>query len=386
MNDSPVPAFPQRVLAALAAGAIGDAMGAPVEGRCSADVRQVLADWDWDRVIPPQGWDGVSHFWKGDGRITDDTLMCEALLRAYAAAGTHLDAYGWEAFLLPAIMDDGVWVPEYQKTMPIFERLWIPEKHPRWRLYGNVDPRAAGIGNLVNCGVAMYMWPVGAMNAGDPEAAYQEAAALALAHNESFAVEAAAAMAAASAAAFAPGATIATAIAAAARAKDGTGRAIQAAVAAADPRLDLHQALDALRAAVRPFDQRDGCTDESRPFPITGPSDYGRPSRKMAIEELPVALGVLRWGDGDFRRTLQAGVVYGRDCDSIAGMALALWGALHGPQAIPASLLAAVQRGSRRDFADLARRFTAVCAQIHAADRARWRERVAAMGATTAIG
>ena len=41
--------------------------------------------------------------------------------------------------------------------------------------YGHVDPREAGVGNIVNCGAAMYMAPVGIANAGDPDGAYAEA-------------------------------------------------------------------------------------------------------------------------------------------------------------------------------------------------------------------
>ena len=365
-----------RICAAYAAGAIGDAMGAPVEGWASGPIRDLLATWDWSQVIPPQGWDGTSHFWKGDGRITDDTLMGESLMRAYAAAGDHLDAYGWERHLLSDLMATEVWVPEYQQTMAVFERLWIPEKYPRWRLYGNADPRTAGVGNLVNCGVAMYAWPVGAVNAGDPYAAYQEAAALAQAHNESFAVEAAAVMAAACAAAFIEGARITDVIAVAADlAQDGTGRAIRAVVAASDPAQPLHDALDAMRAAVSPFDQRTGCSEEDHPLWINGPSDFGRPSRLASIEELPVALGVLRWGDGDFRRTLQAGVVYGRDCDSIAGMAMSLWGAMSGTAAICPSLLAEVGRGSRRDLLAIGQAFAVTCQALHSKDAERWQQR-----------
>lgn len=376
MNKISQPTFSQRLIAAHAAGAIGDAMGAPVEGRSSRHIRTVLADWDWTRVIPPQDWDGHSHFWKGDGRITDDTLMVEALMEAYARSGDHLDAYGWESQLLPVLKQHQVWVPEYQKEMPIFERLWIPEKYPYWRLYGNVDPRTAGVGNLVNCGVAMYSWPVGAINAGDPRAAYQEAAALGSAHNESFAVEAAAVMAAAMAVALDPVGSINQVLNVAGDlARDGTARAIAACVAASDPALGCHELCDALREAIRPFDQRTGVSDEEQPFELQTPNDYGKPSRLASIEELPVALGILRWGGQDYLRVLRAAVTYGRDCDSTAGMAGSLWGALNGPEGLPADLLKDVERGSKRDFAAQAGRFAETCRKVMERDHQRWSAR-----------
>jgi hypothetical protein len=37
----------------------------------------------------------------------------------------------------------------------------------------NADPRLGGVGNMVNCGAAMYAAPVGIVNAADPEGAYR---------------------------------------------------------------------------------------------------------------------------------------------------------------------------------------------------------------------
>lgn len=117
--------------------------------------------------------------------------------------------------MLPELVGKKVWVSERQAEIPIIERLWWPEKFPWMRLtMGHADPRQAGVGNCVNCGVAMWMMPVVAVNAGDPQAAYAEATALGLAHNESFAVEAAGVMAACYAAAFGAGATLADVLAA----------------------------------------------------------------------------------------------------------------------------------------------------------------------------
>lgn len=376
-------AFAERFEGALVGGAIGDAMGAPVEGRGPDRIRTLIGDWDFTQFIPPQGWDGQSHYWKGNGRITDDTLMVEALMGAYATAGDHLDAYGYAKHLLPRVCNEVVWVPEYQKDMPIFDRLWAPEKFPRWRLqFSNAEPRTAGVGNMVNCGVAMWIMPVGAVNAGDPWAAYQEAAALGQAHNESFAVEAAAVLAAAFAAAFATGSVDDVVAAALTLAQDGTRRACAAAVGAVDPTASLPDFIRDVRAAVAPFDQRTEHTSDDKPLAMEGngpPHDIGRPSRTKSIEELPVALAALKYGDGDFLKTLRAGVCYGRDCDSIAGMACGLFGALFGPRAFPASLTCALAEANRRDFPALVRAFTEVVRNIHQKDLARFAARAQAL-------
>ena len=375
--------FDRHLEAALAGGAIGDAMGAPVEGSGPAEILELLEEWDFARFVPPRNWDGVSQLGKGNGHITDDTLMVEALMTAYGRANAHLDAFGYRDRLLPVVVNERVWVPERQAEMPIFERLWFPEKFPRWRLEANADPRCAGIGNLVNCGVAMWIMPVGAVNAGDPWGAYQEAAAIALAHNESFAVEAAAVLAAAHAEAFRPGSTPESVIdTALALARDGTRPACAAAVAAAEPGADLRRFIACVRAAVAPFDQRSEHTADDAPF-VAGPgvpTDIGRPSRTKSIEELPVALAALRYGAGDFLKTLRAAVCYGRDCDSIAGMACGLFGSIFGPDPIPAPLRRAVDEANRRDFTAIARRFAAVVRSIREQDRVREARRAEALG------
>lgn len=232
-------------------------MGAPLEGWGPERIRRRYPSPDVEAFLPAQVVAPDGSYGKGSGRITDDTLMVEALMDAYAVSGDHLDAYGWAEFVLPNLCDRSVFVPERQREMPLIERLWWPEKYPYIRLrQASADPRSAGVGNSVNCGVAMYSWPTGAVNAGDPAGAYAEASAWALAHNESFAVEAAAAMAAAASIAFGGG-TIADAVAGARDiARDGTKAAIAACLEATSPSDPLDMALGRIRAAIAPFDQR----------------------------------------------------------------------------------------------------------------------------------
>jgi len=214
--------------------------------------------------------------------------------------------------------------------------------------------------------------PVGAVNAGDPPAAYREAAALGAAHNESFAVEAAAALAAAYAAAIGADGTADAAVEASLTlARDATGAAIAAVLDATDPADSLDDWIANVRAAIEPFDQRTRHVPDDKPLAVGGVSDIGRPSRLHTIEESPVALAALRYGAGDWGRTLRAGVFYGRDCDSIAGMACGLYGAVHGAGAIPERLRRDVDAANRRDFAALAGQLAATARAICAKDVAR---------------
>ncbi|MEV0437388.1 ADP-ribosylglycohydrolase family protein [Streptomyces spectabilis] len=372
-----------RVTGALVGAAVGDALGGPVEGyspeqiadRHGGPVHGIVGPWHGDawRTARP-----VAPYHKGDGHVTDDTLMTHALVRAYAAVRDHLDAYAVADHLVPDLMTNPRWIPELEAEALPLHRVFLAEKWLVARLhYGHVDPREAGTGNIVNCGAAMYMAPVGLVNAAHPEAAYAEALDVAGAHQSSYGREAAGVFAAAVAAACAPGATPTTVIdTCLALAKDGTRAAIEAVADTAGRHRAYETALRPLRAAVAPFD-------------TVGP-DYRapslgarRPSRLHAVEELPVALGMLLIGDGDYRATVLGSVNYGRDCDSIATMSGALAGALRGEAAVPPDWSKRVAEASRLDLHAPARALTAVAEEVFAKDRARRRAHEQAFTALT---
>ncbi|MFJ9851963.1 ADP-ribosylglycohydrolase family protein [Streptomyces sp. NPDC101150] len=361
-----------RAAGCLVGAAVGDALGGPVEGwtpdqiaarhggRVTGIVGPFHEDWRTARPIAP--------YHKGDGHVTDDTLMTHALVRVYEKVRDHLDAFDIADHLVPDLIGTPRWIPELEDEALPLQRIFLAEKWIVARLhYGHIDPREAGVGNIVNCGAAMYMAPVGIVNAGHPDRAYAEALDIAGAHQSSYGREAAGVFAAAVAAAFAPDATVASVIGHALRlAKDGTRAAIEAVCEAATLYTGYESALVPLRAAVAPFD-------------TVGP-DYRnpslgarRPSRLHAIEELPIALGMLLACEGDFRRTVLGSVNYGRDCDSIATMSGAIAGALHGVAAVPAEWATEVARASRLDLHAPAAALATVTREIFARDRARRR-------------
>ena len=79
----------EKISGCLYGGAIGDAMGAPVEWK---DPNQIKKRWSYitDFVDP---WDGPSDIGKGNGRYTDDTHMVQVLSEIYLEIGDHLDAF-----------------------------------------------------------------------------------------------------------------------------------------------------------------------------------------------------------------------------------------------------------------------------------------------------
>jgi len=222
---------------------------------------------------------------------------------------------------------------------------------------------------MVNCGAAMYIAPVGIVNAGDPEGAYREAIEISGAHQSSYGREAAGVMAASVAEALRPVATVDSIVGvASALARDGTRNAIAAVVAAARECRNCEDAIPKIRDAIRPFDS---VGEEYRRPGL----DARRPSRTHSIEELPVALGMLVAAKGDWSESVLGSVNYGRDADSIASMAGAMAGALHGEVAIPAEWRETVSRSSRLTLREIADELSGVAVEIFAADTRRWEER-----------
>ncbi|MER6481229.1 ADP-ribosylglycohydrolase family protein [Streptomyces filamentosus] len=377
------PTLDDRITGSLLGAAVGDALGGPVEGytpeqiaeRHGGRVTGVVGPWNGDawRTARP-----IAPYHKGDGHVTDDTLMTHALIRVYEKVRGHLDAYAVADHLVPELMGSPVWIPELEAEALPLQRIFLAEKWLVARLhYGHHDPREAGTGNIVNCGAAMYMAPVGLVNAADPHGAYAEALDVAGAHQSSYGREAAGVFAAAVAAACVPGATPSTVVdTALALAKDGTRAAIEAVAEVAERHRDFESALVPLRRAVAPYDS----VGADYRNPGLGAR---RPSRLHSIEELPIALGMLLVGEGDYRRTVLGAVNYGRDCDSIATMAGAVAGALHGEAAVPADWAKRVAEASRLDLHAPARALAAVADEVFARDTARRRAHEAARAALT---
>lgn len=360
------PGLDERTTGALVGAAVGDALGGPVEGYSPDQILEhhgghvtgVVGPWNGDawRTARP-----IAPYHKGDGHVTDDTLMTHALVRVYATVRDHLDAYAIADHLVPDLMTNPRWIPELEAEALPLQRIFLAEKWLVARLaYGHVDPREAGTGNIVNCGAAMYMAPVGLVNAADPAAAYAEALDVAGAHQSSYGREAAGVFAAAVAAACTPGATPESVVATClSLAKDGTREAIERVCEVAAAHRDFETALTPLRKAVAPYD-------------TVGP-DYRapslaarRPSRLHSIEELPIALGMLVVSGGDHRRAVLGAVNYGRDCDSIATMTGALAGALGSP--VPEDWAKTVAEASRLDLWEPARTLTEVTREIFERD------------------
>ncbi|MPV37132.1 ADP-ribosylglycohydrolase family protein [Georgenia subflava] len=373
-----------RAVAVITGAAVGDALGGAIEGwtpeqieeRHGGRVTGIVGPWyeNWRDARP------IAPYHKGDGHITDDTLMTRALVEVYATRRDHLDAYAVAEDLVPLMIGEPRWIPELESTALLLQRVFLAEKWLVARLhYGHVDPREAGVGNIVNCGAAMYMAPVGLANPGDPRGAYAEAIDVAGAHQSSYGREAAGVFAAMVAAAVAPGATVDDVTTAALDvAHDGTRAALVAVVEAVAGRAvpatddDERELARVVRDAVAPFDS---VGPEYRQMSM----DARRPSRTKAIEELPAALGFVLGHRGDFRGAVLGAVNYGRDADSIAVMAGAVCAGLGGPESVPAEWLDEIETASQMDIRETGRLMGQVALDIAARDRDRTRARLTAL-------
>src|SRR3990170_700461 len=86
-----------------------------------------------------------------------------------------LAAYAIDEHLVPLLVEERRWIPELEAEALLLHRIFLAEKWIVARLrYGHVDPREGGVGNIVNCGAAMYVAPIGIANAADPIGAYAE--------------------------------------------------------------------------------------------------------------------------------------------------------------------------------------------------------------------
>jgi ADP-ribosylglycohydrolase len=369
-----------KATGALAGAAVADALGGAAEGNTPEAIRErydgfiegivppFLPDWRHARPIAP--------YHKGDGHITDDTLMTTALVEVYDRVRDHLDAHAIADHLVPLLMGERRWIPELETETILLQRIFLAEKWLVARLhYGHVDPREAGVGNIVNCGAAMYSGPIGIANAGSPASAYAEAIDVAGAHQSSYGREAAGVYAACVAEAMRPGASVSSVVEAAlALAKDGTRDAIEAVTTAAASLDDWRTSIPAIRAAVEPFD-------------TVGPNyraparDARIPSRTKSIEELPVALGMLVVAAGDYRETVLGAVNYGRDSDSIAVMGGSIAGALGGRAVVPDEWVTAVSEASRLDVTATGPTMASVAKDVWAKDQERFARRATLFGA-----
>jgi ADP-ribosylglycohydrolase len=298
-------------------GAIGDAMGGPVEGWSYARIEETHGVVD--RFLPYEAEPDIhNHFAQAPGTVTDDTRLKHLLARSLSGGSGEPLRGDWVRTLVAA----------YEDADDALTRGFLEE----YALGGLYDGERPVWGGRATNGFLMANAPVGLIRPCDPEGAYRLSLRLDFISG-GYAKISAAMGAAGVAAALCPG---------------------------ADPDRVVGAALDAARSARRegPLTRRWQWHDhvfglneqwveravalarQEGDVLAVRPAYYEAltlgPLGSEAAQTLAVALGMLVAAGGDFRRTVIGCVNYGRDNDSYAALGGALAGAMHGTAAIPA--------------------------------------------------
>lgn len=298
-----------KVLGCLLAGEIGDAMGTPAENKTYQQIAERFGE--------------INDF---SGSGTDDSalkyLLCDAIERGqgYPTADTWAE----------------VWLEQEE----VFQRglFWFPVMNSYWRIRAEgIDPRQAGLGNMISSSSAMCISPMGMINPGNPRQAALETFEVAGLIHHNIARDAACSMAAAVAEAFSADASIAG--------------ILKAAVDYLPPR-----SARVMREFIQNTLALAGETGEYRVFRERYYAERILPGIAMpdARETVPVALALFSLAGGDPRKTILYGANFGRDADTIASMGGAIAGALHGVSALPVEWVEKIRANGRRDQAAVA--------------------------------
>ena len=332
-NNSQDSLLYQKSLGCLLGGIIGDAMGAPTEGKHYAAIEESL------------GW--VDDF-STDG--TDDTLMKHMLAEALIRTDGYASLDDWAQ----------VWLDQWDATFGSKRSLFfISVINAAQKLRYQGIPRMASLGNLPSSSSAMCISPVGIVNAGNPSAAALQAynlSQLIHTYEAGFCQDGAACMAAAVAEAMHPRATV--------------DSVLDAGIRAILP-LSGREMLARIRAVMTLARQ----TNEYRAFRS---ELYSAPERFFcnpacdARETVPLTLALFLLAQGDLEKCVTYGANLGRDSDTIGSMAGAIAGAMCGAAAIRRTWIDKVQRLTQVNQAELASRLVATALAKHRRERAAW--------------
>lgn len=303
-----------KIYGCLLGGLIGDAMGAPAEGKTWQEIE---AQFGEIKTIERGGTDdsALKH------------LLCEAIFRSRGHPR----------------LDD--WAQVWREKMNV-RGFWIPVQNAFYRLsVGRQVPRSVGLDNMISSSSAMCISPVGIINACYPRQAALEAFHLAgLIHggHSSFCQDAAAAIAAATAEAFKPEATVASILAAATAYLDKESGAT------------MRDYIEKTLTLAQEY-------NDYRRFRLEFYAQH-LVSRLIADsrETVPVALACFLLADGDAEKTIRYGANFGRDADTIASMAGALVGAFRGVDALPDEWKEKVKQQTDVNQRELAEQLAAV--------------------------
>ena len=294
-----------KIMGCLAAGAIGDTLGRPVEGWHYRDIEAKLG-----RLGDP--WEVNARTQSGDRNFeigTDDTALSHILCRAYIRKGGRI-------------------------TVEDYGRAWLREMDPLKFFFclrntyellkRGYSPRVTGAFNIVTGSGLMAINPVGIYNACDPEMAYSEGCDMASLVQRDLDVFIPGVIAGAVAEAMRPGATVDSVIETAVR------------LAPAEPIETFDQrrfnnlkdtiirAVEIRRGSADVFAAREGLYGQMLQYHMIDPQ-----------EVFALTFGIFAASRGDTEQAMLGGANIGRDSDTIASLNGQFCGAMNGAGSIP---------------------------------------------------
>lgn len=318
------------VYGSLIAGAIGDALGAPVEGMYYSDIRDQFGRVD--RLMASAKKNTGPNYGKASdpgepGLVTDDTTLRHYLCLAIVQKGGRVTP------------DDvaEVWINHMNPN-----RLWTNEKIVLHKLKCGMNPWDSGKGTPPAGCASMAISPIGIINAGDPAQAYQDGFNIAFVNQDNENRDGAATIAAAVAGAFIPGADERSIIDVMMKHSSYVYKRA----------LELTLDLAAKNASIEAF-----CEEY-----YTTMLDWTWPRRRWnkerffsgsSLEIVPLVAAVLYYCKTDVNECLVHGVGVGRDNDTISAIVGTIAGAVAGASAIRRDWIDTVEQANRPFFEEL---------------------------------
>ena len=310
--DKAASALSRKILGCLAAGAIGDQLGRPVEGWHYKDI-----DAKKGRLTDP--WESSDRSAGGDPNFdigTDDTALGQILCHAYISKGGRITIEDYAER----------WMEEFEPT-----KFFYCMRNTYELLKMGYSPRVTGGFNIVTGSGLMAINPVSIYNACDPGAAYADALEIASMYQRGLDMFIPGVIAAAIAEAFRPAATVESVIATAVE------------IAPDKPSITFDERkFDNLKATVvraveiggagkDVFDAREGLYAEMLQYAPIDPQ-----------EVFALTFGIFAASRGDTEQAMLGGANIGRDSDTISSLCGQLTGALNGADSIPERWMASL--------------------------------------------
>jgi ADP-ribosylglycohydrolase len=277
-----------KIYGSLLGGIIGDAMGAPGEGKTYQEIERER---------------GLVEDFEGVG--TDDTIIKHILCEAILSNDGEVTADEFAAAFLNNVDKQRYW--------------FIPVRNMFNKVRSGLElPVYAGLGNMQSSSSAMAIAPMGLINACNPRQAALETydvAGLIHAGGSTFCRDSACAIAAAVAAAIDPGATVGSVLDASTRYLHRTSSAVM---------------IEAIQSALGMARQAERYESFRQAYYASKLQDIISDSR----ETVPCTLALFYLAEGDARQAIVYAANFGRDADTIATMTGAIVGAYRGMGAL----------------------------------------------------